>query len=379
MSQSDPRFRVSGTLLLNGQPLSAWIELQDDDVVLHDFLAAGRSRPDGSFHAEFPRRAFNQQSWEDQSEPDLVLYVWADLPAHTPPHEPEPPTHCVRFPRDVFVDRVAALGAIELDDARYTGWGWLIRQANTSRRPGGMWTQAEVEELSNQVRTWVMHAVRRDPPVKMAIRLTPMPHAAGQFDRNAAEIRLDPDFVSQLSADGVRRLLAHEWAHATSPPQERSEVELLTKLGSLMPWAEETTAGVDLEAPDVAACVFKQAVLASHEGYAHFVEERVVRKHLPMSAYPVATTWQRAHLEATELKVDPAAYRLWLAQHDEGALRQLGLAWYRHHYHDKRGRVRFEPQAETDLLIACKERFRRLVRGDGRTHRARRVQPWSEL
>lgn len=377
MNQRDEQFRVSGRLLLKGEPLCAWVELQDDDLVLNDFLAAGRSRADGSFHAEFPRRAFNQQSWENQSVPDLLVYVWEGLPADSPPFGPEPPTHSVRFTKDVFVDGVAALGPIELENAAYAGWTWNLRQVNTSRRPGGTWTQAEVETLSAQVRTWVTRSARRDPPARLAIRLTPMEDAAGKFRREEQEIWLDPDFLSQLSTDGVRRLLAHEWAHATAPATEKQGLELARALASVMPWATEVGELVSLSAEDLAICLVRQALIANNEGYAHYVEERVVRRHLPMSAYPLPTTWQRARLEAMEIHADHTAYRLWLAQHDENALRQLGLAWYRHHCRDRPARVRFEAKAEEDLLAACRERFDRLVRGEGRARHAGRIALWA--
>lgn len=376
MSDPQDRFLVTGQLVERGEPVGAWLEVQDEDVFLHDFLAAGRSRADGSFQFEFPRRAFNQQPWENEDVPDLVVYVWRDAPADQRPDVEDPPTHCMRFARDVFVDQRAELGPIELDDAARPG-RWLFRQAITSRRPGGGWTLEELKRLSDEVRGWVLSICGPPSPPTVTLGLASLDDCVGCYQPEHRQILLDPTFLAELGPDAVRRLLAHEWAHATAhhATERVSDAIDLDQTGSLTVWALDMTQHVPLSAGDLATCLVRQAATANHEGYAHFVEERVVRRHLPLSAYPVQTLWQRAKTEARDRRVDEAAFRLWLAQHDAYALRQLGLAWYRHFYRRRR-RVQFQRRAGLELLAACMDRFGRLVRGEGVARRAPRTEPW---
>ncbi|MBX2800724.1 MAG: hypothetical protein KTR31_23790 [Myxococcales bacterium] len=376
---TDDRFRLQGQLVASGQPVSAWLEVQDEDVVMHDFLAAGRSQSDGRFTVEFTRRAFNQQPWENEDQPDLVVFVWRDAPPDTAPRGEDPPSHCIRLPQAVFREGVADVGPIELEAAPPGGLGWLLRQVNTSRRPGGDWTLGEVERLSEQVRGWVNHECRTVPPSGVEVQLEPLDDAVGTYRPATRSIVLDPTFIAQLGPDALRRLLAHEWAHATAHHalQSTEEVHGLARNVALLHWARDIAEHVPLETDDVALCVSKQAMTANHEGFAHFVEERVVRRRLPLSAYPVESLWDRAKFEATERRLDETTFRTWLAQHDQFALRYLGLAWYRHQYRSGRGRARYHPEAAADLLDACRDRFSRLVRGEGRAKLAPRTEPWS--
>lgn len=376
----DSRFRVTGQLVRNATPVSAWMEVQDDDVFLHDFLASGRSRPDGTFSFELLRRSFNQQVWENEAVPDLVIFVWEGAPADEQPAMEDAPTHAIRLTDVAFDHPEVTLGPIELDHADRFGTGWLVRQWNTSRRPGGAWTLDEVRRLSNEVRTWVMRECRSVPPSRVTVELEVLEDAAGCYRPEDEAIVLDTDFIAQLGPDAVRRLLAHEWAHATAH-HALFDVESAVDVrptAALWHWVQEIQPLVPLSDTELVACVIKQAATANHEGYAHFVEERVVRRHLPLSGYPVQGMWARAHNEAADQCTDETLFRQWLAQHDAFALRHLGVAWYRHRYRGRGGRVKFHQAAGADLLEACMDRFARLVRGDGFAKRASRVEPWPD-
>ena len=376
LADDDDRFRVTGQLTEGGEPVGAWMEVQDDDIVLHDYLASGQSRSDGTFGFEFRRRAFHQQPWESEALPNLVIYVWRGHDQSRP--EPDdPPTHEFRLPRSVFEAQVAELGPLPLDEHPFRG-GWLLRQAHTSRRPGRRWTAEEVQPLFDEVRGWVLRVCGPPSPPPVTLTLAPLSDAVGAYVPKEQKIVLDPEFLAKLGADAVRRLLAHEWAHATAHHAlgRLSDALEVRPTGPIARWSLELAEEVPMGAGALAACLVRQAATANHEGYAHFVEECVVRRHLPLSAYPAPTLWERARMEAQERQLGEEAFRLWLAQHDALALRHLGLAWYRHHYRRRRGAVQFQRKAGAELLAACMDRFGRLVRGDGQARRAPSTEPW---
>ncbi|MEZ4238618.1 MAG: hypothetical protein R3F59_21200 [Myxococcota bacterium] len=372
-------FTVSGRLLHAGAPAPAWLEVHDDDGVLHDYLAAGRCRPDGTFDLRFSRHAFNQQAWEREDAPDLVLFAWHPVAPDARPDVDDPPTHCARFPPTAFRDRAAALGDIPLDGPARSPRGWWLRQANTSYRPGTHWTLEQVTARSDQVRGWVLDTVRTRHPPRVTLRLGPLQSddAVGAYLPETREIVLDPVFLTQLDQDAVLRLLAHEWAHATAHDAMGTLDGAVNIDGSaeLAAWAVALADHTPLSAEDLGAALLVQAATANHEGYAHYVEQRVVRRHLPLSAYPAEGRWAQARTEVLDRQLQPAAFRLWLAQHDALALRHLGLAWYRHRYGEGHRRVRFHRAAGSELLRACMDRFERLVRGEGRAQRAPRLTP----
>lgn len=370
-------FTLTGRLAVDGQPVQAWLEVQDDDVVLHDFLASGRTRPDGTFDLRFSRAAFNQQPWEREVSPDLTLFVWHPIGAGERPAVEVPPSHRARFPGAVFRDGAADLGVVDLSAGSARRGAWLLRQLNTSRRPGQAWTLPQVQALTDEVLGWVVDVCRPVRTPAIEVRIEPLDDAVGSYSAVDRTLRIDPVFAGRLDQDGLRRLLAHELAHAVAHDamldiDQSVAVEVPEDLAR---WAEALRPLVPLSERELLTCVLGQAVTANHEGFAHYVEERIVRRFVPLSAYPLATLWDEARIEALDRQLDEGARRLWLAQHDAFALRQLGVAWYRARYGARRVRVRLLRSAGADLLAACMDRFDRIVRGTASAARAPRFEP----
>ena len=143
----ETEFVLRGSLTFHGAPARAWIEIQDDDHILHDRIAAGMTHDDGTFSLRFHKRAFNQQWWEREELPQLSVFIWTD-----PPEVDDiflvaprvPPTHHLRFGMGLWRDRQIDLGALELSEPAQ-GEGWSMRVRNASSRPGGEWTEAEIQ------------------------------------------------------------------------------------------------------------------------------------------------------------------------------------------------------------------------------------------
>jgi hypothetical protein len=381
MPESDDTLTLRGAVHHAGEPVQVWIEVQDDDLFLHDFVAAGRTRSDGSFELRFSRTAFNQQPWERQALPHLSLFVWHPAPADRRPPGDVPPSHHLRFPPTVFRGGGANLGALELTDGSplAPSWGtWALRQLQTSRRPGRAWTLDQIQALSNEVAAWVADAVRRHRMPEVTLRIEALGGAMGRYSHVDRAIAVGSDWLARLDQDALRRLLAHEWGHAVAHAERDAEApgDAVWVPGHLPSWAEALVASASLSIQPAALVdrMVEQAVSANHEGFAHYVEELVVRRHLPLSASPGRPLIDRAFAYNEKSDTASELIRAHVAEHDEHGLRYIGLSWYRHEYADGR-RLRFRRGAASEILPACVLRFERLVRGEGRARYTPAIEP----
>jgi hypothetical protein len=175
-----PVYTVRFRLLDDDGPVQAWVEVHDEDWLLNDLLATGRTRADGTADVRFGREAFNQQWWERETTPDIRIFVWAEHRAEDPPERGVHPTHHFACTPTVFEGQLADLGDLNLNDAVPVGH-WAVRWANTSRQPGHHWAVHGIEALSTQLAPLLKELGRLPTLPAVTFAIEPLERAVGCY------------------------------------------------------------------------------------------------------------------------------------------------------------------------------------------------------